>query len=316
MPLYVKSHSYGEYIFDWEWARAYAQHGLEYYPKLLAATPFTPATGGKILCHAQAEPAVVGLLLDAAQQLSETLGCHSIHALFLPLSTLPDFSRAGFISRYSFQFHWINQGYRDFEQFLARFKSRKRKQIRAERRQAHHPEICIHRLRGADIKAEHALAMTQFYQDTTHRKQAMAYLAPGFFQIVFERMADRVLLVMAQVNGQWVAGACYFTKGNALFGRYWGCQEAYRFLHFELCYYQGIEYAIQQGMHLFEAGAQGTHKFSRGFLPELTYSGHQMANASFHEAVRHFVVMEKQAIEETLAEFEQALPFRRDAESP
>src|SRR5215217_7302728 len=251
--LYLKTDSYGEYIFDWEWARAYREHGLPYYPKLVAAVPFTPATGPKLLVrHDEAErAAVTRSLLDAAGDLADELGVSSSHALFLPERDLADFTDYGFAVRHSLQFHWRNRGYGSFSDYLEALTSKRRSQIRRERRQL--GGLTIERLTGEALEEEHAAIMYRFYLGTYDRKWGFPYLTGTFFSEVFRTMRDRVLFVLArdEPTRRPVAGALFFFKGQSLYGRYWGAAEERRNLHFELCYYQGIEFAIERRFELF-----------------------------------------------------------------
>ena len=310
--LYRKHHSYGEYIFDWDWAQGYTASGRPYYPKMVAAIPFTPATGHKLLCHPQADRATaVKRLLSAARQLTDRNGCHSLHFLFIHPTELADFLENGFLIRHTLQFHWRNRDYANFDAFLAALKRRKRKQIQLERRHIQTAPVTIHRFEGASLLPEHAAVMHGFYRATILKKRAVPYLKPAFFAMIFERMRDRILLILARSEGEWVAGALNFRKGEKLFGRYWGCHEDFRFLHFELCYYQAIDYAIEQGIRLFEAGAQGPHKIQRGFIPELTYSAHAFADPALAKAAEHYITMEKNRTWDALDQYHPHLPYRQ-----
>lgn len=312
--LYVKTDSYGEYIFDWEWARAYHEHGLSYYPKLTAAVPFTPATGPKLLLGPElgnaGRDAVTGALLDAARTLGDERRVSSTHALFLPEREVPDFERRGFAVRHSLQFHWRNRGYEAFEGYLDALVSKRRRQVVRERRQLD-GDLRLERLTGADLKPQHAETMYRFYLETLDRKWGVPYLQKEFFEEVFETMRDRTLLVLARDGtGLPIAGALNFFKGGALFGRYWGAIEERRNLHFELCYYQEIEFAIERGMRLFEAGAQGHHKHARGFAPTVTYSAHGIRHPAFREAIERYIEAERALIAETVAEYDAHDPYK------
>jgi uncharacterized protein len=313
LPLYLKTDSYGEYVFDWEWAHAYREHGLPYYPKLVAAVPFTPATGPKLLVrHAEAErAAVTRSLLDAAGDLADELGVSSSHALFLPERDLADFTDYGFAVRHSLQFHWRNRGYGSFSDYLEALTSKRRSQIRRERRQL--GGLTIERLTGEALEEEHAAIMYRFYLGTYDRKWGFPYLTGTFFSEVFRTMRDRVLFVLArdEPTRRPVAGALFFFKGQSLYGRYWGAAEERRNLHFELCYYQGIEFAIERRFELFEAGAQGEHKLARGFLPTLTYSAHEIRHPGFRHAIERYIARERELLAGTLAEYARHDPYRR-----
>ena len=312
LPLYLKTDSYGEYVFDWEWAHAYREHGLPYYPKLVAAVPFTPATGPKLLVrHDEAErAAVTRALLDAAGDLADELGVSSSHALFLPERDLADFTEYGFAVRHSLQFHWRNRGYSSFSDYLEALTSKRRSQIRRERRQLE--GLTIERLTGEALDEEHAAIMYRFYLGTYDRKWGFPYLNGSFFSEVFRTMRDRVLFVLArdELTRRPVAGALFFFKGRSLYGRYWGAAEERRNLHFELCYYQGIEFAIERRFELFEAGAQGEHKLARGFLPTLTYSAHEIRHPGFRHAIERYIVRERELLAGTLAEYARHDPYR------
>jgi uncharacterized protein len=315
LPLYLKTDSYGEYVFDWEWARAYRDHGLPYYPKLVAAVPFTPATGPKLLVHLDAgeadRAAVTRALLDAARELAGELRVSSSHALFLPERELADFTQHGFAVRHSLQFHWHNRGYDSFSDYLEALTSKRRRQIMRERRQLE--GLTVERLTGEALEAEHAALMYRFYLGTYDRKWGFPYLTGSFFSEVFRTMRDRVLFVVArdEPTKRPVAGALFFFKGRSLYGRYWGAVEERRNLHFELCYYQGIEFAIERRLDLFEAGAQGEHKLARGFLPTLTYSAHEIRHPGFRHAIERYIAQEKELLAGTLAEYARHDPYRR-----
>ncbi len=317
VPLYLKTDSYGEYIFDWEWANAYQRHGLPYYPKLTCAIPYTPATGPRLLVHPKApEVQVQARLLEEVRTLLDSSFSSSLHFLFIPESEVPAFKDAGFIIRHSYQFHWSNPGYADFAEFLEALKGRRRKEILRERRQVREQGLEISWISGDTLQGWHADLFYRFYRTTIHHKWSNAYLTRGFFHKVFERMASQVLLVLAMQDGECVAGTLNFHKGKRLYGRYWGCTQEFRSLHFELCYYQTIEYAIQNGIELFEAGAQGPHKLQRGFLPSLTYSAHWIGDPAFRNAISEFNTREQQAIATGFAEAEEGHPYRKAAASP
>jgi uncharacterized protein len=315
LPLYLKTDSYGEYVFDWEWARAYREHGLPYYPKLVAAVPFTPATGPKLLVHLDAgeaeRTAVTRALLDAARELADELRVSSSHALFLPERELADFTEHGFAVRHSLQFHWHNRGYGSFSDYLEALMSKRRRQIKRERRQLE--GLTIERLTREALEEEHATTMYRFYLGTYDRKWGFPYLTGAFFTEVFRTMMDRVLLVLArdEPSRRPIAAALFFFKGRSLYGRYWGAAEERRNLHFELCYYQGIEFAIERSLELFEAGAQGEHKLARGFLPSLTYSAHEIRHPGFRRAIERYIAEEKELLAATLAEYTRHDPYRR-----
>jgi predicted N-acyltransferase len=311
LPLYLKTHSYGEYIFDWEWAHAYRQHGLPYYPKLVAAVPFTPATGPKLLVRPDADrAAVTRALLAAARRLGEERRVSSSHALFLPEEELDEFIEHGFAVRHSVQFHWRNRGYGAFSDYLDAMMSKRRRQVARERRQLEGVEI--ERLTGSELCPEHAATMYRFYLSTSDRKWGSPYLTGAFFAEVFRTMGDRILLVLARDRGTGrpIAGALNFFKGRTLYGRYWGTTEERRNLHFELCYYQAIEFAIERRLALFEAGAQGEHKLARGFLPSLTYSAHAIHHPDFRRAIEDYINVEKKILAEDMVGYAQHDPYK------
>jgi predicted N-acyltransferase len=314
--LYSKTDSYGEYIFDWEWARAYQQYGLAYYPKLVAAVPFTPATGPKLLVRpdvdAVTRETVKRALLDAAEDLGTEYGVSSSHALFVPEEELGEFARRGFTVRHSLQFHWHNQDYETFSDYLGALSGKRRRQISRERRQLEGEGLQILHLTGDELLPHHAALMHRFYLSTLDGKWGVPYLNRAFFDEIFETMKDRTLLVLAHDGaGLPVAGALFFLKDSSLFGRYWGTVQQRRNLHFELCYYQGIDFAIERGFTLFEAGAQGEHKLTRGFLPSLTYSAHKIRDPAFRRAIREYIESEKEMLAHSMKEYATHDPYRR-----
>ena len=310
--LYLKTNSYGEYIFDWGWARAYREHGLPYYPKLVAAVPFTPATGPKLLVRPAADrAAVTRALLDAARRLGDERRVSSSHALFLPERELEEFAESGFAGRHSLQFHWRNRGYDAFSDYLDALEGKRRRQVARERRQLGGEGLEIERLPCEALAPEHAAAMYRFYLATLDNKCGVPYLNAAFFTEVFRTMSDRILLVLARDGaGRPVAGALNFFKGRTLYGRYWGAAEKRRNLHFELCYYQAIEFAIERRLKLFEAGAQGEHKLARGFLPSLTYSAHEIRHPAFRRAIEQYIAEEKEMIAEDMAAYARHDPYK------
>ena len=312
---YLKTDSYGEYIFDWEWARAYQQYGLSYYPKLVSAVPFTPATGPKLLVDSRVDDAtrarVKNVLLDAARVVGDEHHVSSVHALFLPEEEIDEFAWHGFTVRHSLQFHWHNRGYDAFSDYLGALSGKRRRQISRERRQLDDEELTIERLTGERLLPAHARLMHRFYLATLDGKWGMPYLTGAFFEKVFQSMRDRILLVLARDGaGHPVAGALFFFKGRSLFGRNWGATQQRRNLHFELCYYQGIDFAIEQGFTLFEAGAQGEHKLARGFLPSLTYSAHQIRDPAFRRAISDYIETEKDLIAGAMIDYARHDPYK------
>ena len=307
MPAYLKSHSQGEYVFDHSWADAYERAGGSYYPKLQIAAPFTPATGPRLLL---ADDALAAPLLSAAEQLCLQNGFSSAHATFIEPDQHAFFEDAGWMLRSDIQFHWHNRGFNDFDDFLASLASRKRKDMRKERAAAQ-DEVEIVRLRGEEIAPEHWDAFWYFYQDTGARKWGRPYLTREAFDLFSARMGDRLLLVLALQEGQPVAGALNFIGGDALYGRYWGCSRDIRFLHFELCYYQAIDAAIELGLSRVEAGAQGGHKLARGYEPVETISAHWIADPGFREAVADFLERERAGVAADRNYLQNRAPFRK-----
>ena len=312
--LYRKTNSNGEYIFDWDWANAYQRYGQRYFPKLTSAVPFTPATGPKLLVAADVSNPreLQQQLLASALELVRQEGCSSLHFLFIPAEEREIYEAAGLLLRHSFQFHWQNQGYGSFEDFLSRLRSKRRKEILRERRQVQEQGLEVILLRGEEIEPKLCRVMYDFYLTTIDRKWAMPYLSYEFFQYIFTHFRDQLVLALARKQGRWVAGTINYHKGPHLFGRYWGCRQDFRSLHFELCYYRLIEYAIEQGVQRFEAGAQGAHKIQRGFLPNLTYSAHWIAHPAFHRAIGEFIEEEKRSIQSNIEDNPELSPYRQE----
>ena len=310
-PAYAKSHSQGEYVFDHAWADAYERAGGDYYPKIQVSVPFTPATGRRLLIREGQDRATASAaLITGLRAVRDRIGASSIHATFLPRDEWQTFGEAGFLQRIDRQFHWANEGYETFDDFLDSLASRKRKTIRRERRDALAHDITIHRLTGADITEAHWDAFFAFYQDTGSRKWGRPYLNRRFFSLIGEAMADRILLVMAERAGRLIAGAINFLGDDALYGRNWGAIEDHPFLHFEVCYYQAIDFAIARGLRRVEAGAQGEHKLARGYRPVLTYSAHDIADRALRRAVATYLEQERPAVAEEAHELDQFTPFR------
>lgn len=308
LPAYLKSHSLGEYVFDHGWADAFERAGGRYYPKLQISVPFTPATGPRLLLR---DPELAPALLAAAEMLVRQNNLSSAHATFIPPDQLAYFESAGWLIRTDQQFHWTNQGYGSFDDFLAALASRKRKAVRKERASSLEGGITVEQLSGSAITEAHWDAFWEFYQDTGSRKWGRPYLTRRFFSLLSEKMADSVLLVLAMRGGRPIAGALNLIGSDALYGRYWGCIEEQPFLHFELCYYQAIDYAIAHGLKRVEAGAQGSHKLARGYLPVTTYSAHFIANSGFRRAVADFLAQEREAVEQEREWLGEQAPFRR-----
>jgi len=306
VPLYVKGHSQGEYIFDHHWADAYARAGGNYYPKLLSAAPFTPAQGPRLL----AAPSHKLNLAAALRQVTAQLGASSLHVNFITDDDRKTFASAGFLSRMGEQYHWFNRDYQCFEEFLATLSSRKRKAIRRERRDAHE-QVSIRRLIGDEITPAHWDAFWLFYQDTGARKWGQPYLTRSFFQRIAECMTDRLLLIVAEHDGVPIAGALNFIGGDTLYGRYWGCTQDLPFLHFELCYHQAIDFAIEYGLARVEAGAQGQHKISRGYEPIPTWSAHWISDEGFSGAIERYLESEREQTGMEIEALKDFTPFKK-----
>jgi len=311
MPLYLKSHSQGEYIFDHAWADAYERAGGKYYPKLLSAAPFVPATGPRLLARPDVDQEEAWrLLLGGGLTLCERYGASGLNLNFLTEAEWAWMGQQGLGRREGQQYHWENRGYRDFDDFLGALSSGRRKTIRRERRDAL-AEVEVHCLTGADLTEDHWDAFFGFYMDTGSRKWGRPYLTRAFFSLLGERMADQVLLVMARRHGRWIAGALNLIGGDCLYGRHWGCVEDVPFLHFELCYYQAIEWAIGRGLARVEAGAQGQHKIARGYLPKAVYSAHYIADPALRGPVERFLEQERAGVEQEMEWLEEEFsPFR------
>ena len=312
-PCYVKSHSQGEYVFDQGWAEAFERAGGDYYPKLQVAVPFTPVTGPRLLVRpGPSAAAIFETLADALAEITTASELSSAHVTFLPEAEWDALGKRGFLQRTDQQFHWHNAGYATFEDFLTALSSRKRKTIRRERKEALAPGIEVVWLTGSDLTEEAWDAFFDFYMDTGSRKWGRPYLTREFFSIIGQTMADRILLVMARRAGRWIAGAINFIGTEALYGRNWGAIEHHPFLHFELCFYQAIDFAIHHKLSRVEAGAQGEHKLARGYLPQTTYSAHFIANPGLRRAVAEYLARERAYVEAAGEELAAAAPFRKD----
>ena len=307
MPAYVKSHSQGEYVFDHAWADAFQRAGGAYYPKLQIAVPFTPVPGRRLLTRA---PALGPALIGAAERIVAAHGLSSAHATFIHPDEVPLFEAAGWLVRADSQFHWLNEGFATFDDFLATLASRKRKAIRKERAAAVAGLEIVH-LTGAGITEAHWDAFWAFYQDTGARKWGRPYLTRPFFSLLGEKLADRVLLILALRDGRPIAGALNLIGAEALYGRYWGCVEDVPGLHFELCYYRAIDFAIARGLERVEAGAQGEHKLARGYRPVPTWSAHYIAHPGFRRAVADYLTAERAAVAREIAALDEMTPFRK-----
>ncbi|MBN4046466.1 N-acetyltransferase [bacterium AH-315-P15] len=312
-PAYLKSHSQGEYVFDHGWADAFERAGGTYFPKLQCSVPFTPATGPRLLvAPGENESLYRTALASALVQVTDQHELSSLHITFLPKQDWEALGQRGFLQRTDQQFHWENAGYGKFEDFLSALSSAKRKTLRKERARAVEAGLEIEWLTGADITEAHWNAFWVFYQDTGSRKWGRPYLTRAFFSLVGARMADDILLIFAKRNGVPIAGALNFIGGDTLFGRYWGCTEHHKFLHFEISYYQAIDFAIQKGLARVEAGAQGEHKLARGYLPVTTYSAHWISNPHFRAAVSDYLDRERNYIAEDMEVLKEHTPFRKE----
>lgn len=317
VPMYLKAHSHGEYVFDSGWAQAFYQAGGRYYPKLQVSVPFTPATGRRLLVADGLDTdEIENMLLGATVQVAKQIEVSSVHLTFMPEAQWRRAGELGCLQRIDTQFHWLNDGYGTFDDFTAALSSKKRKNIRRERREALANGIEIEWLTGHITEAQWD-AFYAFYVDTGSRKWGTPYLTREFFSQVGETMPDRVLLIMCKRDGRYIAGAINFIGERTLFGRNWGCIEDHRFLHFEVCYYQAIDFAIEHGLQRVEAGAQGAHKLARGYMPQPTYSAHWIRDPRLRSAVHRYLKDERRYVEEDIAYVEQRhSPFRVDVRLP
>ena len=305
LPLYLKAHSYGEYVFDWAWADAYQRSGLRYYPKLLSAVPFSPVTGSRLLAaDAGTQSRLIDAALDAARDVS------SLHILFPAENEAQALAAAGLQLRRSVQFHWLNRDYRDFDAFLADLSSSKRKKIRQERRRVAEAGVTFRRLVGADITDEDWRFFARCYEGTYRAHHSSPYLNLAFFRRIGETMPDNLLLIVAELHGKPLASALNVFSRDTLYGRYWGAVGHVPMLHFETCYYQALEFCIERGIGVFEGGAQGEHKLARGFLPCETWSAHWLKHPEFSDAVQRFLAKESAGIERYVDELNERSPFR------
>jgi len=311
VPLYLKSHSYGEYVFDWGWADAYERAGGRYYPKLQSSVPFTPVTGPRLMVRPGADaPTIRAALTAGLIELALRYGVSSLHVTFLTRSEWEHLGTAGFLQRKGLQYHWENRGYASFDDFLAELSSRKRKAIRKERRKVAESGLTLRTLTGDEIAPHHWDAFYRFYIATSDRKWGHPYLNREFFRRLGETMAEQVVLILAEDGGTPVAGALNLRGRDVLYGRNWGALGDYRFLHFEACYYRAIDFAIAEGLAQVEAGAQGEHKIQRGYLPAKTYSAHWIADAGFRDAVAGFLCRERHQVDYEIEALSDYGPFR------
>lgn len=313
MPLYLKEHSWGEYVFDHQWAQAYQQHDLNYYPKWLTAIPFTPCQGARIVFNNAIDTfEITHLLFSFIKNLSIQHNISSWHCLFPYPTTSPLFNTLQLIIREGVQFQWLNKNYQNFDDFLQLLTTSKRKMIKRERRRVTEQGISLRRISGLDVSAVQWQIFYDFYAMTYLKKGSQPYLNLAFFQQIARTMGDQILLVLAYKDDSPIAAALNFIGKDTLYGRYWGCYDEYKSLHFETCYYQGLDYCIEQGLKRFDSGAQGEHKISRGFEPITTYSVHWIKDKRFTKAIQQFVTEEKIAVEQYKQNTTAYLPFKKE----
>jgi len=312
LPLYLKSHSYGEYVFDWSWADAWQRNGLAYYPKLVSAIPFTPATGPRLCVSGNyTREHIWPIIAAAVKDMAKAKELSSWHVLFPEEIDTRMLENEGMHQRTATQFHWFNQGFTSFEDFLSTFSSRKRKNLRRERKRVAEQGIALKTLIGPEIGEEQWQLFHHFYQHTYAKRSGHGgYLSKEFFTHTAASMGEQVVMVLAHLSGEAVAGALFFRSSDTLYGRYWGCLRDYDCLHFEACYYQGIEYCIANGLKKFDPGAQGEHKIQRGFRPVKTWSNHWIADPQFGEAIADFTAQERTHIEQYMEQTTAMLPFK------
>jgi uncharacterized protein len=313
-PAYIKTNSFGEFVFDHSWATAYERSGLRYYPKLVLAVPFTPVTGRRLLLAAETErEALARHLIPAIIESADDSGLSGIHALFTAPEDRPSLEQAGFLPRMDYQYHWRDREYTDFEHYLSFFRSHKRKNIRQERRRVCDQDIRLRRLHGHELDAEQLDAVYRFYRSTFAKKGNYPALTFEFFRHLTKTMGSSMVIVLAEQHGRAIAASVDFRSDDTLYGRYWGCDRELDALHFEACFYQGIEYCIERKLKVFEPGAQGEHKITRGFLPTPTWSMHRLRDERFHSAVAEYLGREIEALQQYRRELDQLSPFRDTA---
>ena len=310
MPLYQKDHSWGEFVFDWAWARAYEQAGLAYYPKLVSAVPFTPAPSRRLLLADPGDTAAARALVGAAIELAGRTACSSLHVLFPTDDELPLLRDAGLRVRKDCQFHWHNRGYADFDQFLQTFTAAKRKKARRDRRRVREAGIRFRRLKGADIDTRTWEQVYRFIAITFMRRGSLPYYNLDFFLRIGAALPDNILVILADQGAEPIAAAVFFESPTALYGRYWGSDAHHNALHFETCYYQGIDYCIDKGLQLFEPGTQGEHKISRGFAPQSTWSAHWLAHPQFLSAIEDYLAEEARYVDRYIESVDARTPYR------
>lgn len=311
MPAYIKTNSFGEFVFDWSWASAYERAGLVYYPKLVCAVPFTPATGPRLLIAKNVDkPAVAGALIDSAVDYLHEKQLSSAHWLFPQAADMDMLKTHDMLTRLGYQYHWFNRDYEDFEHYLSFFRSRKRKQVRYERRDVATAGITTRILHGDELDDELWEIVYRFYKDTFLKKGNYPALTLNFFKMLAQSMGKNIVVVLAEYHGEFVAGSICFRSDTTLYGRYWGCTQEFRSLHFEVCFYRGIEYCIEHKLQTFEPGAQGEHKIARGFLPTETWSTHWIADPRFRAAIADFLGRETTAMIDYRRQLDEMSPFR------
>jgi len=310
MPLYEKSHSWGEFVFDWAWASAYHQAGLDYYPKLVSAVPFTPAPSTRLLLRDPDDAEAAACLLQAGVTLAEETACSSLHILFPSSADLPHLEKAGLLIRKDCQFHWHNNNYRSFDEFLETFTSVKRKKARRERRRVAERGIRFRRLKGTQIDTETWSVVYRLISRTFMLRGSMPYYDESFFRGISEQLPEGILVILAEIDSEAVAAAVFFESDTCLYGRYWGSDGHYDSLHFETCYYQGIEYCIETGKQVFEPGTQGEHKISRGFSPVSTWSAHWLAHPQFAAAIEEYLDDEARHIDNYIEAVGSRTPYK------
>jgi len=312
MPLYQKEHSWGEFVFDWAWARAYEQAGLRYYPKLVSAVPFTPAPSRRLLLADPGDAEAGRALVDGAIALAKRTSCSSLHILFPTSDELPLLREAGLKLRKDCQFHWHNRGYSDFEQFLQTFTASKRKKARRDRRRVSEAGIRFRRLKGGEMDLHTWEQVYRLISLTFMRRGSLPYYNLDFFMRIGSSLPDNLLVILAELDAEPVAAAVFYESPVALYGRYWGSDGHHNALHFETCYYQGIDYCIEKGLKLFEPGTQGEHKISRGFAPQTTWSAHWLAHPQFLSAIEDYLEEEARYVDRYIESVDARSPYRDD----
>jgi len=312
VPMYLKYNSYGELVFDWAWADAYQRAGLTYYPKLVVAVPYSPVTGPRLLIAADVDrEKVAATLINQALELAREMNVSSLHWLFPHADDMQRLERQGLMRRTGTQFHWHNRDYNTFDDFLATFSAQKRKKLKRERRRVAEQGITIEILDGHSATAEHWQIFHHFYRNTFDKRGGHPTLSEPFFRHLGQNMPENVVLVLAKYGGRYVAGALSLRSSDTLYGRHWGCEEDFNSLHFELCYYQGLDYCIKHRLQRFEPGAQGEHKVGRGFEPVPTWSAHWLANPTFAKAVADYLAHEQGTMKDYMQELSEHLPFKK-----